>query len=134
MSLSNDQLELIGISEARRLAETAPTKSVRSRILRRIETEYDLRTALPSAEDLAFNHSGLCQTCLPHSRPAKNSMIWKRQSGRFTLMVTPGAIGRSGPDRKADDEDFDYVGVPYGPKSRLIIINLQTEGLKSRTV
>jgi Plasmid encoded RepA protein len=134
MTLPNDQLELIGITEARRLAETAPTKSVRSRILKRIETEYDLRTALPSAEDLAFNHSGLCQTCLPHSRPTKNSMIWKRQSGRFTLMVTPGAIGRSRPDRKADDEDFDYVGVPYGPKSRLIMIHLQTEGLKSRTV
>ncbi|MBV8616091.1 MAG: hypothetical protein JOY66_20290 [Acetobacteraceae bacterium] len=27
-----------------------------------------------------------------------------------------------------------YVGVPYGPKSRLIMIHLQTEGLKSRTV
>jgi hypothetical protein len=134
MTLSSDQLELVGLDEARRRAEIAPSKSARSRILNRIETEYDLRTALPSAEDLAFNHSGLCQTCLPHSRPAKNTTIWKRESGRFTLMVTPGVIGRSGSGRKINDDDADYVGVPYGPKSRLIMIHLQTEGLKSRTV
>jgi len=28
----------------------------------------------------------------------------------------------------------EYVGVPYGPKARLILIHLQTEGMKSRTV
>ena len=27
-----------------------------------------------------------------------------------------------------------YVGVPYGTKARLILIHLQTEGLKSRVV
>src|SRR5690242_21151723 len=128
MALLEHQLELVGLDEARRWAETAPSKAVRSRILNRIETEYDLRTALPSADDLAFNHSGLCQTCLPHSRPAKDTSIWKRKSGRFTLMVTPGVIGR--PDTGIG-EDSDYVGVPYGPKSRLIMIHLQTEGLKS---
>jgi hypothetical protein len=134
MTLFADQLDLIGFDEARRRAEIVPNKAVRSRILNRIETEYELRTALPSAEDLAFNHSGLCQTCLPHSRPNKNTTIWKRESGRFTLMVTPGVIGRTGSGRKNAEEDPDYVGVPYGPKARQIMIHLQTEGLKSRTV
>lgn len=134
MAPSTDQLELIGLDGAQRRAQLAPTKAVRSRILNRIETENELLTALPTAEDLAFNHSGLCQTCLPHSRPARNTTVWKRQSGRFTLMVTPGVVGRAVNGRKRVGDDADYVGVPYGSKARLIMIHLQTEGVKSRTV
>ena len=46
-----DQLELLGLEEMRRRAEFAPTKSVRSRLLRRVETAHDLLTALPTSED-----------------------------------------------------------------------------------
>ena len=48
-----DQLELLGLEEMRRRAEFAPTKSVRSRLLRRVETAHDLLTALPTSEDSA---------------------------------------------------------------------------------
>ena len=141
-----DQLELLGLEEMRRRAEFAPTKSVRSRLLRRVETAHDLLTALPTSEDLSFLHSGLCQTCLPHSRPAKNHTPWRRESGRFTLLVTPGVVdgakANSQPSNKnrrrqptTEEVEADYyVGVPYGTKARLIIIHLQTEGLKSRVV
>jgi hypothetical protein len=131
------QLELVGIQEAQRRAEAAPTKAVRTRILNRIETTNELLTALPSSDDLAFNHSGLCQTFLPHSRLANNQTVWKRESGRFTLMVTPGVMAAesSGGQRHSwGPSDGDYVGVPYGTKARLIMFHLQTEGVKSRTV
>ncbi len=49
-------------------------------------------SGLPTAEDLSFLHSGLCQVGLPHSRPADNNALWHRQSGRFLLMVQPGVI------------------------------------------
>jgi len=81
---------------------------------------------LPSGDDLSFLHSGLCQTCLPHSRPAEDHAIWQRKSGRFSLTVQPGTFDNG--------EGSRYVGVPYGPKARLILIHLQTEGMKSRTV
>ena len=121
------QLEMFGLDGARRLAETATTSGrERSRMLRRIDVAHELMSELPANEDLSFLHSGLCQTCLPHSRPADNNAVWHRRSGRFSLIVQAGMIDQGkGPA---------CVGVPYGPKARLILIHLQTEGLKSRTV
>src|ERR1700733_16263442 len=85
-------LGLIGYGEAVRQAELYPSKSLRTRALNRIETIHDLLSQLPTSEDLTFNHSGLCQTSLPHARPASNTAVWKRQSGRFTLMIRPGVM------------------------------------------
>ncbi len=123
------QLELSGLEETKRLALAhTDTPSGRRRIVRQIETAHDIMSALPSDDDLSFLHSGLCQTCLPHSRPAENHTIWRRTSGRFTLSISPGSVAAG-----ADGGD-GYVGVPYGSKARLILIHLQTEGMKSRTV
>lgn len=135
-----DQLEIVGLEATRRqvLAEET-TERGRLRRLRCVDTTHELVSELPTLEDLSFLHSGLCQTCLPHRRPPKNSTIWKRTSGRFTLMVTPGVLDRE--DRPVmtrrvvgDRNEEFYVGVPYGPKARLILIYLQTEGMKSRLV
>jgi hypothetical protein len=125
------QLELIGIEEARRIADSAQAKAVVSRARSLLDTAHDLLSDLPGADDLAFQHAGLCQTCLPHRRPKSNHAVWRRQSGRFTLFVRPG-VATERPTTGGADED--YVGVPFGPKARLIMIFLQTEGVKSRTV
>ena len=77
------QLEMFGLDGARRLAETATTSGrERSRMLNRIDVTHKLMSEMPANEDLSFLHSGLCQTCLPHSRPADNNGIW--QAGRRT--------------------------------------------------
>jgi hypothetical protein len=68
----------------------------------------------------------LAQTCLPHSKPADDAGVWRRQSGRFSLLVQPGVID--------DGKAARHVGVPYGSRARLIMLHLQSEGLKSRTV
>jgi hypothetical protein len=121
------QLEMLGLEETRRRARTEGTTSrERKKLERRVETTHELMSVLPSADDLSFLHSGLCQVALPHSRPSENSLVWRRQSGRFSLLVQPGVIDADG--------IAQHVGVPYGPKARLIMIHLQTEGLKSRTV
>ena len=39
----------------------------------------------PTPEVLAFLHAGLCQTFLPHSRPASDDLVWQRRAGRFLL-------------------------------------------------
>lgn len=137
MSEIGSQLHLLGLEETRRTAVAGVTKPrQRARILDQVEATHELLSALPSAEDLSFLHSGLCQTCLPHSRPSKNTAIWRRHSGRFTLIVTPGLIDSSAMEtctRQPTEAETDamYVGVPFGTKARLILIHLQTEGLKN---
>ena len=123
------QLELVGLDETKRqIVAFSATKRERERLSRLAETTHKILSALPEAEDLSFLHSGLCQTSLPHSRPLHNHSIWRRTSGKFTLSISPGAIARPGAP------DDGYVGVPFGAKARLILIHLQTEGLRSRTV
>lgn len=122
------QLEMLGLDETkRRVVAEGATPAERKRLLKRVEVTHELMSELPAADDLSFLHSGLCQTCLPHSRPAEDHAIWRRRSGRFSLLVQPGAVD-------TDEGDPRYVGVPYGPKARLILIHLQTEGIRSRTV
>lgn len=105
MRAISEQLEIFGLDQGRRMAETVTSSRERSRQLRRVEVAHELMSELPSSEDLSFLHSGLCQTCLPHSRPAENNGLWHRKSGRFQLTVQPGSYeGR-------------WLGVPYGPKS-----------------
>ena len=120
------QLLLFGAEELRRHAASIEDLNERRRELDRINAAS---AALGEAieDDLAFSHSGLCQTCLPHARPTSNDLIWQRSSGRFHLMVSPGVV-RS-PEGRAS-----RVGVPYGTRARLIMIFLQTEGVRSRIV
>jgi hypothetical protein len=127
MSGLRDQLEMFGLEGARLRAQAAgASPRERTKLVRRVEKAHEIMAALPASDELSFLHSGLCQTCLPHSRPADSSAPWERRSGRFSLTVLPGGLDRG--------RGFEYVGIPYGPKARLILISLQTEGMKSRTV
>ncbi|MBK1662151.1 replication protein RepA [Paracraurococcus ruber] len=120
------QLLLFGAAELRRTAAGIPDRAGRRRELDRIAAASAV-LGEPAEDDLAFSHSGLCQTCLPHARPASNDLIWERSSGRFHLMVSPGVMRGAG-------GRATRVGVPYGTRARLIMIFLQTEGVRSRTV
>ena len=127
MNAVRQQLEMFGLDGARLCARAVgSSQKERTRLVRRVETAHEIMSALPKGGELSFLHSGLCQTCLPHSRPADNGAPWERRSGRFSLTVLPGGLDRG--------RGFEYVGIPYGPKARLILIYLQTEGMKSRTV
>lgn len=108
----------------------------RSVARKRIEVARDILINEPGQDGLAFLHSGLCQTCLPHTRLKENHAVWTRSSGRFTLMVQPGIIKNKDKDGNVlmGSSQSDYIGVPYGTKARLIMLYLQTEGLKSQTV
>src|SRR5271165_2187857 len=87
----SEQLEIFGVNEVIRRIEMEPAREAdRRRMMRRVEVTHDMMSELPLAEDLSFLHSGLCQTCLPHSRPADDRDVWRRSSGRFSLIVTPG--------------------------------------------
>jgi hypothetical protein len=79
------------------------------------------------AEELAFQHSILAQTCLPASRPPQDLLLWERRQGRSTLLIEAGkAINpRSG--------RFEQLCLPYGPKARLLLVHLNSEAIRSRS-
>ena len=125
------QLEILGLAETKRqVAAHTDTPYATARLERLVDATHEIMSSFPSDDELSFMHSGLCQTCLPHKRPSLNHTVWRRSSGRFTLSITPGTVARAGTNARDDG----YVGVPFGSKARLILIHLQTEGLKSRTV
>ena len=122
----HEQLALWGREALLRDAEAIPDPAFRRREVRLIESAAAVMGEL-TEDDLSFVHSGLCQTALPHQRLASNDAIWQRSSGRFHLMISPGVI-------RNKEGQAVRVGVPYGTRARLIMIFLQSEGVKSRTV
>jgi Plasmid encoded RepA protein len=140
VSSTRQQLELLGLDECLRRAETeGATQTERLRLRDRYEVAHGIMSALPEPDELAFLHSGLCQTYLPHSRPKSNRAIWRRSAGDLTLIVQPGVIdatpmGQRGRQPTPEEEEAMFLGVPWGAKARLILIYLQSEGLKGRVV
>lgn len=136
--MDSRQLEMFGLDECLRRADLeAATAAERRQNRKRVEVAYEIATSLPTQDDLAFLHAGLCQTHLPRSRPRSNRAAWIRQSGRFKLVIQPGMlIGDDRPNSAGAsvDEETLYCGVPYGSRARLLMIWLQSEGIKGRVI
>jgi len=75
-------------------------------------------------ESIYYMYSGFAMTMLPHKKIDDNK-LWKRENGRLTLLVEPGAVLHNG-------EAIPY-GVPYGSRARLIMFYLQTEAIRTRS-
>ncbi|MGH7744544.1 MAG: replication protein RepA [Steroidobacteraceae bacterium] len=79
----------------------------------------------PSADGpILYQHSVLCQTCLPYRDPGE-TRVWQRKNGLVRLEVEAG--------RAYDGEDFVDVGLPYGPKPRLVLYHLNAEALRTQS-
>src|SRR5215208_3625807 len=103
-------------------AEVAMASPIQQRLL---DLGTDIATTPP--EDLAFQHTILCQTSLPAARPANGCLVWERRQGRATLLVEAGkAINpKSG--------HFEQLGLPYGPKARLLLMHLNSEAVRRQS-
>lgn len=123
------QLELFGLERCVAGVELDPglSPSQVRREIRRLEAAARCMAEIDPNE-IAFLHAGLCQTGLPHSKPADDRDPWHRSNGRFHLVVEPGTII----DRLSGKPK--YVGVPFGPKARLIFLHINTEGVKRRQI
>jgi hypothetical protein len=79
------------------------------------------------ADELAFTHTVLTQTSLPASAPPDGVLVWERKQGRATLRVEAGSAlnPRTG--------HFEQLGLPYGPKARLLLIHLNSEAVRRQS-
>lgn len=76
------------------------------------------------AEELTFTHTVLAQTCLPARKPDDALRQWRREQGRALLMLEAGTAYHPG------KREWLPLGLPYGPKARLILMHLNGEALR----
>jgi hypothetical protein len=112
------------VQEARRLVEEHGRLGAIARMDSRGLVE--IVAAYGSDEDVGvpnFLYSGWAMTALPHSK-IPDDEAWRLENGQVVLLVEPGR-------RAAPGKPDEWVGVPYGPTARLIMIYLQTEALRT---
>lgn len=74
-----------------------------------------------------FQHSVLCQTFLPYRNPGTDVRIWKHKQGNVSLAIQ--ATETFNPEK----DDYEYIGLPYGPKARLILAHINSEAIRKQS-
>jgi hypothetical protein len=98
------------------------------RPLSRIEQRLIRSSVAIEADDpdaILFQHTVFCQTGLPYRNPGEAVRLWNRKQGAARLEVEAGRVFNP------DADDFVDVGLPFGPKPRLILAYLNAEALRS---
>ena len=95
----------------------------KSKVQRRaIKTSVDIQIDPP--EDIAFQHTVLCQTSLPYRNPGNDVLRWEREQGAVSLLVNAGEA------KNPKTGKWVQLGLPFGSKPRLILFHLNAEALK----
>jgi hypothetical protein len=71
-----------------------------------------------------YQHSVLCQTSMPYRNPGEQR-LWQCKNGYARLEIQAGRAFDGAQD------DFIDVGLPYGPKPRLVLFHLNAEALRT---
>lgn len=92
---------------------------------RLFDQSSEIATAPP--EDFAFSHSVFCQASLPSGKPPDDMLVWERRQGRATLRVEAGSA------INPQTGSFEQLGLPYGPKARLLLMHLNSEAVRRQS-
>lgn len=74
-------------------------------------------------QSILYQHSVFCQTCLPYRDPGDDVRVWERINGRAHLKVLAGEA------LHPKEERFIELGLPFGPKSRMILMHINQRAL-----
>jgi hypothetical protein len=78
-------------------------------------------------EEIVYQHSVLCQTSIPYRDPGDDVRLWNRRNGRVHIELQAGrALDPS-------TEEFVDVGLPFGPKPRLVLYHLNALALRTKS-
>tara|TARA_Y100001963_G_C6770065_1_gene444414 strand:- start:1374 stop:2288 length:915 start_codon:yes stop_codon:yes gene_type:complete len=92
---------------------------------RLIDARYELlQHPWGPADRPLYNHAVLCSTSLPYRNPGDDVRSWERSNGRASLLLEAGAI----PNPRGGG--WKPVGLPYGPRARLVLLHLCSEAVK----
>ena len=100
-----------------------PIPTPKSKVQRRaIKTSVDIQMDPP--EEITYQHTVLCQTSMPYRNPGPNIREWDRRQGAIHLRIEAGSA------LNPETDEFVQLGLPFGPKPRLILSHLNAEALK----
>ncbi len=77
----------------------------------------------PDAQTLLYQHTVFCQTSLPYRNPGDDARVWERQNGDVRLKVLAGEA------MHPDKGEFVPVGLPFGPKCRLVLMHINQRAI-----
>jgi hypothetical protein len=81
----------------------------------------------PEDVTILYQHSVLCQTSMPYRDPGQEVRIWQRRNGMVRLELQAGRV------LDPSTDDFVDVGLPFGPKPRLVLYHLNAESLRTQS-
>jgi Plasmid encoded RepA protein len=105
-----------------RAAPKPPRESLLKRLLDYVEAD-----AGSEPTEILYQHSVLCQTCLPYRDPGDAVREWERVNGNVHLKLLAGEAFDGAGDR------WLKVGLPFGPKPRLVLYHLNAEALRTQS-
>lgn len=94
---------------------------------RRHGARQALETAPDDIEDLRHIHSVLAMCGLPYTRQPPEVREYERRQGRMSLVVEAGKL------RNPETGDRIAQPLPFGPKSRLLLMHLCSEAVRQKS-
>lgn len=93
---------------------------------RLIEARRDILANVWGNTPKLYNHAILCSVGLPHRAPPAGTRTYEKQSGSVSLQLSAGhaPTGHGG---------FQEVGLPYGPRARLLLLHLCSMAVKNKS-
>jgi hypothetical protein len=95
--------------------------STRARRMGRLLDHGDATDSDP--ESILYQHTVFCQTGLPYRNPGDDVRRWERRNGQVGLQINAGESWNP------DEGRFVLLGLPYGPKPRLLLAYLNREAM-----
>jgi len=115
-------IETIGITEAQKRAKQIDALRAEANLppiaLHQVNVAH--QALQDDATDISFLHHSFCSVGLPlRNQDKKDLKMWSRFDGDFSLTITPSFT-------TLPDGTKLHVGIPFGPKARLISLYLAT--------
>jgi hypothetical protein len=77
-------------------------------------------------EEITYQHTVLCQTCLPYRNQGAQT-VWEKEQGRVALRIEAGTA------RNPDTQEWTQLGLPFGAKPRLVLMHLNAQAIKTQS-
>jgi len=124
----DNQDEAIAISSAASSAASSTRSQLRATSVeaRLIDARLELVHRVWGRVPALYNHAVLCSVGLPYRNLGDDVRVFQRSSGTTSLRLEAGALPSA-------DGSFVDVGLPYGPRARLLLLHLCSAAVKSQS-